>query len=634
MAATSLQPDRPAALRLSFLPDPRSARAAAAVIRGFLTEQGIPEKDLFACELCVAEACNNAFEYARPAERNYHPIADAVCTEGEIELRVTDRSTGFDLPERAEAVSPAAERGRGLFIIRSMMDEVSYLRGSPENVLVMRKRRQRDSGSAALKAPLSAPELAAELTDCKRTIAGMARELCFRTETLSAVFRCCAELGRGGEAKDFANRLLSDLLNLTSGDWYVFRLLSAQDHRLHVETASHPELQSGPISLPAADGSPRGIEATAAATLTPARVDLRGARSNGSAADEPLLAAGAEADGLVHPLCFAGTLVGTLAVGRRRGGFSAGELQTEVVRTFAEFLALQTLNLRRREEELRDRVVVREMEIAQEIQRSLLPLDLPQLPGYGLTGAWQSAREVGGDFYDALVLNDRSLLLLVADVMGKGVPAALFATIMRGALRGLVARSDDPAELLRGLNSLLYPELSRVNMFITAQVVQMDLRNRRIQAASAGHCPLIFSPPGHAAVSVLPTRGLPLGVLPNSDYRTETGVLGRPGTLLLYTDGLTDARNPAGEMFGQRRLMDWMRAQRRPQFEAAVLGKQLLKEVNRFRGDAPMGDDQAFMLLTADEMSARAAVHAWWQARLVRRSLPRPAFSEPTAIRP
>ena len=205
---------------------------------------------------------------------------------------------------------------------------------------------------------------------------------------------------------------------------------------------------------------------------------------------------GTEATGLVCPLCFGGVLVGTIAIGRRAGDFPLASVQDEVVRVFAELLAIQTVNLRHHKDEVRHRVVARELEIAQEIQHLLLPRTLPQLAGFGLAGGWQSAREVGGDFYDAIALDGNSLLLLIADVMGKGVPAALFATTMRGLLRGLAARSDDPAQLLSGLNRLLYPELSAVNMFITAQVAHVDLTTRRVTAASAGHCPLLFVPPG------------------------------------------------------------------------------------------------------------------------------------------
>jgi len=165
-------------------------------------------------------------------------------------------------------------------------------------------------------------------------------------------------------------------------------------------------------------------------------------------------------------------------------------------------------------------------------------------------------------------------------------------------LRGLAARSDDPAEILGGLNRLLYAELSAVNMFITAQVVHVDLQTRQMTAASAGHCPLLYVPPGRHNVVALPTKGLPIGVLPDTVYRSATARLGDPATLLLYTDGLTDTRNGEGKLFGQRRLMGWLSANAIAGHPATELRDRLATELNRFRGGAEMDDDQAFLLLT------------------------------------
>jgi serine phosphatase RsbU (regulator of sigma subunit) len=309
----------------------------------------------------------------------------------------------------------------------------------------------------------------------------------------------------------------------------------------------------------------------------------------------------------VCPLCFGGALVGTVAVGRRDGDFPGGKLQDEVVRAFAEFLAIQMVNLRHHKEEVRHRVLARELEIAREIQHLLLPRTLPQPAGFGLAGGWLSAREVSGDFYDAIPLGRHSVLLMIADVMGKGVPAALFSTTMRGLLRGLAARSHDPAQLLSGLNRLLHAELSSVDMFITAQIVHLDLRTRQVTAASAGHCPLLFVPFGVNDVAALPTRGLPLGVLPDTNYRHETALLGEPATLLLHTDGLTDARNPAGHLFGQRRLMSWLHSNALAGHRASDLRDRLATELHRFRGTAEMVDDQAFLLLTEENLDPNGA---------------------------
>jgi serine phosphatase RsbU (regulator of sigma subunit)/anti-sigma regulatory factor (Ser/Thr protein kinase) len=618
MEVNSFEPVRPAALRLAFAPDLASAREVSMAIRNFLAEQGVAEKELFSYELCIAEASNNAVEYAEGPSRNLRPVAEVLFTPSQIELRVTDHTAGFVLQDKIPQPEPLVDRGRGLFIIQSVMDEVRYLRGTRENILVMRKKRSAVPVPNAACKELSSEPLTLEkcqrlLAESSSQMAKMADELLLRSETLSSVFRYCAELGSVDKVSEsFEGRLLIDLLHLTSADWYVLRMLSPDNKKLLVVAASEPDLARPPIDLPASSGIHAGIEAEVAASRTAARFDIR----ESSDPTEPLRAVGPSGAGLVCPLCFAGTLVGTIAVGRRNGDFPLGRLQDEVIRTFAEFLAIQTLNLGRLKEEVRNRVVARELEIAQNIQHLLLPRTLPQLPGFSLAGGWQSAREVGGDFYDAIALDGNRLLLMIADVMGKGVPAALFATTMRGLLRGLAMRSSDPSQLLSALNRLLYNELSSVGMFITAQIVLVDLKSRNLTAASAGHCPLLYVPLGRRTVATMPIEGLPLGVMPDTEYSQLTGRLGSQTALLLYTDGLTDTRNVAGKQYGSRRLKTWLKAHATPGLSATELADYLATELNHFRGDAAMDDDQAFLLLTED--GSGAARQAPTTARRIR----------------
>jgi anti-sigma regulatory factor (Ser/Thr protein kinase) len=140
-------------LRLEFGADFESARETSAAVRRFLAEQGVPDRELFSYELCVAEACYNAIEYSEDPALNSRPFAEVVFTPKQIELRVTDRTAGFAMPTSIAAPSPMRERGRGLFLIQSVMDEVHYVRGEHANVLVMRKKRP---ASAAFQPALQA----------------------------------------------------------------------------------------------------------------------------------------------------------------------------------------------------------------------------------------------------------------------------------------------------------------------------------------------------------------------------------------------------------------------------------------------------------------------------------------------
>jgi serine phosphatase RsbU (regulator of sigma subunit) len=173
---------------------------------------------------------------------------------------------------------------------------------------------------------------------------------------------------------------------------------------------------------------------------------------------------------------------------------------------------------------------------------------------------------------------------------------------MRSLVRAMAVRSHHPARLLRRLNELLYAELSSVGMFITAQLVFVDLKKRQLAAASAGHCPVMLA--SGDSVRSLRVTGTPLGILPNSTYRQQTASFGQPGGLLLYTDGLTESINPDGEMFGVERLADWTRTHMTGPASADTLRDALAAELTKFRGNAPLRDDQAFLILAEDPVAA------------------------------
>lgn len=578
--------------RVVFKCELADARSATRTLRDFLAEQGLDESEQFNCELCLAEACNNAVQYAAPANRERSLSAEAICHTAGIELRVTDHTPGFALGGKRQ-LDPTGENGRGLFIIQTLMDEVQYLRGGDSNLLVMRKTRTHQQHRSADSAGTASLESARQqLESCQQTISGMARELCFRSESLAAIFRCCAELGRTSDLEGFGDRLMNDLLHLATADWFVLRLLPSGGNQLQVFAASSPEFEGDALPFterPSLSTAP--AELAAASTRRPIEFDA----GRSLAAPDPLRVAGPNASGLVHPLIFADKLLGTLAIGRRNSDTPFSALQTEMIRTFAEFMAVQIVNARHHEEQVHVRLVAHELEIAHRIQRALLPRTLPPLAGFRLSASWESARQVGGDFYDAFPMGEDAVLLVVADVMGKGVPAAIFATITRSLLRAMAVRSHHPARLLKRLNELLYTELSSVGMFITAQLVFVDLKRRQLVAASAGHCPVVlFSPAGVRSLNV---SGTPLGILPHATYRQETATLGQPGGLLLYTDGLTESQSPAGEMFSHDRLVGWLQAHCTQFLTADALRDQLTAELNRFRGSAPLRDDQALLIL-------------------------------------
>ena len=238
----------------------------------------------------------------------------------------------------------------------------------------------------------------------------------------------------------------------------------------------------------------------------------------------------------------------------------------------------------------------RELEIAEDIQRSLLPRTLPEIPGFSIAGYCKCARPIGGDFYDVVPLSDGSVLLVIADVMGNGVPSALFAAELHSLARVMPEWVSKPSELLRRINELMFEELSAVDMFITAQLVFFDPKHLQARIASAGHCPALLTNPGQPIRQIAP-EGMPVGVMRDVQFHDEVIDLTPQSRLLLFTDGVTDTQNVAGERFGLERLFGWLGTLPESPTNAEHEKFQLASELVRFQGAASLSDDQTFLLL-------------------------------------
>ncbi len=594
---------RPVIFRFALACDLAAVRTITLNVRSFLVEQGWADNDLMACELALVEACNNAVDYVVESDRQKPICVEVICDASQVEFRVIDHTPGFEWPAKVNLPDAASEGGRGLFLISSLMDDARYFCGRGENILVMRKSRAaRATASAAAPARSDLEACRQKLAENELVIGELVEELSSCYESLSAIFRYSSEPGKPGDLKDFAHRLLKDLLQIISADWFILRLVPKGESRLLVFAATDSALHLEPLTIPAAATASHSLEIEAALTRQNVWFDHR----HPQPLDPPVSQINPGSMGLVHPFFFGEQLIGTLTVGKAAGGGTSASdrsdvvftaSQTNAVNTFADFLAIQIVNARIREEEVSSRLVTRDLEIASDIQRSLLPKKLPPLPGLGLAGFCRSARAVGGDFYDVLKTTDHSALLVIADVMGKGIPAALFAAILRTLLRSMPELTHQPAALLTRLNQVLFEELSSVDMFITAQLAFVDARERRFTVASAGHCPLLLAMGANAEVLSLNPEGMPLGVLSDTVFSGEIVQLPARCCTLLYTDGLTEALNSKGERFGQERLMSWLGKVAMNNQTAEQLRESLAAELKGFQSDAILSDDQTFLIM-------------------------------------
>ncbi len=296
-------------LRLSL---PCSLDKVRPVTRGvldFLAAEKLSDTELRACELALVEACNNAVLYATEEGRTEAIEVEAGCDAFKIELQVNDHTGGMELPENFDLPEHGSESGRGLFIIHSLMDRVRYLNGFGKNSLVMEKFRASVLGDASRIQSERMEQYSRKIAESEQIINEMAEELSSCYESLSAIFRCGAELGKTNNLEKFSSSLCHDLLQITDADWFVLRIALESESRLMVFTASDSGLELSPLFVAnrEADGS---VEISAALS----REDVWFDGEKPLSEHDPLALLGENSLGVVHPCFFAETLIGTLAV--------------------------------------------------------------------------------------------------------------------------------------------------------------------------------------------------------------------------------------------------------------------------------------------------------------------------------
>jgi serine phosphatase RsbU (regulator of sigma subunit)/anti-sigma regulatory factor (Ser/Thr protein kinase) len=580
--------DHRTSLRVETACEFSAVRAGVARVCAWLGELGASEAELGAWELALIEAGNNAVKYTPPAARKKPVVIEISAGADDLEARVTDHTAGFDWPAEIKLPAADAECGRGLYLMKSLSDGIFYLRSPGENVLVL--RRARAAGKNILP---DLGELQRRLADAETALTDMTTELAASYESLVAVFRYSSELGAHMDLTEFSNRLLRDLVQLAEADGAVLRLLSAEGNKLVTQLVlpAKKPLTLAPLTL--VDDDLKSVETRAART----RQDIWFSPEEPLDKNDPLRAATPVGNGVCHAFVVADQLVGTATLGRLAANRPFTAAQVNLLHTFVDFLAIQIVNARLLDERTATRVTRRELEIAAEIQRSLLPAQLPACPPFALAAACQSALQVGGDFYDAISAADGAVLLVIADVMGKGVPAALFAAVLRTTIRSMPQLFSQPAKLLGAVNEILFPDLSRVDMFITAKLVYLDPRRGKLISASAGHCPLLVWQRGEAKASAPGKAGLPLGIEPHVVYPQNVHALPPGAAALIYTDGLSETRAADGELLGEEKLRRLL-AETAAQTRDAETGKLfLLGRLTAYRGDTTLADDQTFILI-------------------------------------
>jgi serine phosphatase RsbU (regulator of sigma subunit) len=233
----------------------------------------------------------------------------------------------------------------------------------------------------------------------------------------------------------------------------------------------------------------------------------------------------------------------------------------------------------------------REVEIAREVQRELLPRSVPLVRGLEIAGICIPAIGVGGDYYDYLPLQDERIGLVIADVSGKGIPAALLMAGLQASVRSLALPGVSPCEVNRRLNDMLHQSTS-ASRYATLFFALYDPQDRSLHYSNAGHFPPIHL--GVHGAAYLSQGGLPIGLMPGSLYGEGRRELGLGDLLALYTDGVVETPNASGEEFGNARLVEVLT--RHHAVPLSDLLALVIEAVDRWSGGGPPHDDVTLVL--------------------------------------
>lgn len=538
----------------------------------FLVDQGVyGRKFIEEFRLAATEATNNAVEHGcagRPepfVELNLSLHSDG------IRLKVADPSdfTGWTGPASLPE-DPFAEGGRGRYLMEKMTDRIEHLRRSTGHVLILHK---------AFEHPFWSYQPGQQ----EQILEAMTEEVSASYEMINALIGLGELLAAGGDMPVFLGVALERLCELTGADAVVTRFHADGELRV-VDT--HGE-------IPQALGTPIDEGSGAVESLVFRNGNEQTVTENQLLAPgDPL--SGFQGSAFVGLIMFRNTRLGTLVLLKRSGSSFFSAAQLKIARVVGEYLGIvATLSELQSRREVEQRALS-QLEIAADIQLSLMPQDFDVSPHLDIFGTCIPAQRSGGDYFDLIRLHDGSTLVIVADVMGKGLSAALFANMIRTSVRSQLECANEPGVLLSKINSIIGPDLLRHDMFVTVICAWISADATSIRQSSAGHPPALLMRAGKEIP--FEASGVPIGVLEETSYESQTKSFETGDSLVMFTDGIIEAADADDELFGMTRLLAHLRSENADSAGAKVAS--ILQNVDAFTGEAPVSDDRTLLLVT------------------------------------
>jgi serine phosphatase RsbU (regulator of sigma subunit) len=289
----------------------------------------------------------------------------------------------------------------------------------------------------------------------------------------------------------------------------------------------------------------------------------------------------------VVPLIVTGHSIGALVINTRQPRL-LDETDERFLSLMANQAAIAIEKARLQEQEVQQLQMKHEMELGRKIQLSLLPEACPSVPGWEFAASYQAARLVGGDFYDFIPLAPHRLGLVIGDVVGKGVPAALLMALSRTTIRTMAASGGGPASILKQANDVILRD-GRSDLFLTAAYAELDTQSGRLAYALGGHNRPLWHRAATGRIEELSAKSMFLGSLAGIELEERIIEVAAGDVLVFYTDGVTEAMNAQQEFFGTERLRAVVAGQTGASAQQVM--DAILTEVHAFVGDATPSDD-------------------------------------------
>jgi sigma-B regulation protein RsbU (phosphoserine phosphatase) len=437
----------------------------------------------------------------------------------------------------------------------------------------------------------SATEFVQQLAGTIARLCYQAYELRHRVEELAALHEVSGTLAGRVELQEILDTATKKLVTVMGLGAAGLRLLDEDTGELQIASVARMStgyLDTEPILLSESPIDQEALETGKTLYVEDVRTDRRTYYKE-RARKEELVSA------LVTALASGGQRIGVLrAYMGYRHGFTPFDVS--LLEAIASQVATAIVNARLRRDSEEAERLDRQMKLAREVQRRMIPARAPEHTRYQFGCAYEPSSDLGGDFYDFLDFPNGDIGVVIADVVGKGLPASLMMASARSAFRSQVKAHPDIGEPMRTVNHRLWQD-TLPSEFVTAFYAVLSADGRRLTYCNAGHEPLLLLRAG--TIRELDVGGLVLGIDPDARYDASRLSL-KPGDLLvLFTDGMTEALNYDEEAYGRARLHDSIRlhGSMAPDMPVDLIAKQLLWDVRRFVGLAPQSDDMTLVVV-------------------------------------